>query len=68
MELAANLDSMTPEQLREYAGAMDKLAEYARAKALAMEYRAKRNAISAYELEAVCNAIYNELPAWARSW
>jgi hypothetical protein len=67
MELAANLDSMSPGELTEYARAMDTLAEYARTKAQAMQYRAKGD-VMALLPESRCNELYDSLPAWAKSW
>jgi hypothetical protein len=67
MELAANLDSMTPSELREYARVIDILSGYAKTKAQAMQYRAKGD-VMALLLESRCNELYNSLPAWAKSW
>jgi hypothetical protein len=68
MELAANLDSMTPAQLREYAQVMDSLSEYARLKADAIERRQNGRIGTAIMQERLCNNIYLNLPQWAKSW
>lgn len=57
-----NLDGMFPEELRELAIHFDQLAHYARRKATAMDQRAKGDIKNAIENEAVCDAIYKQLP------
>jgi hypothetical protein len=58
-----NLDGMYPEELSEIAIHFDQLALYARTKAVAMKQRASGNLHDAIENEAVCEAIYKQLPS-----
>lgn len=77
--LLENLDGMWPDDLRAYAAKLrttqvapededtrNALAHYATIKASAMEFRASGRITNASQLERACDAIYNELPHYAR--
>lgn len=55
-----------PGKPRGFVRATRDLLAYARWKALAMESRAGGNIPSALDYEAVCDSIYDRLPAWAK--
>lgn len=77
--LLENLDGMFPDDLRAHAAklratqvapedmdARNALAAYAETKASAMEYRAAGRIQEASKLENACDAIYDELPSYAK--
>ena len=68
LELAANLDSMTPAELREYSRVMHDLSQYARYKAIAIDERKAGNIQAALTFENGCQYVYDTLPQWAKSW
>jgi hypothetical protein len=57
-----NLDGMFHDELNEIAIRFDQLALYARTKAKAMQQRSSGDIHDAIENEAVCEAIYKQLP------
>lgn len=61
-----NLDGMTVDDLTETSKVLAKLAAYAKIKSEAMRTRAAGYITNAVHKERKCDAIYSELPKWAR--
>lgn len=63
---APNLDGLYPEELDELGRVLERLARYARLKAVAMRQRSYGHVDRALEIEGALEQLYLGLPDWAK--